>query len=90
MLVTVPQKLSCKTAEEESDDQASGGLKRLNKLLMEGISLFSSGKEEDIKDDSFLRMDQPAGVNCRLMGKAALIIQGTATARAALTNQTVL
>uniref|UniRef100_A0A915KSG9 Uncharacterized protein n=1 Tax=Romanomermis culicivorax TaxID=13658 RepID=A0A915KSG9_ROMCU len=45
--------LSYKTAVEESDDQASGSLKQLNKLLIKGIGLFSSG-EKDIKDDSFL------------------------------------
>uniref|UniRef100_A0A915K5R7 Uncharacterized protein n=1 Tax=Romanomermis culicivorax TaxID=13658 RepID=A0A915K5R7_ROMCU len=47
------QKLSYKLAVEESDDQASSSLKRLNKWLGKGIGLFSSGKE-DIKDDSFL------------------------------------
>uniref|UniRef100_A0A915I8U3 Uncharacterized protein n=1 Tax=Romanomermis culicivorax TaxID=13658 RepID=A0A915I8U3_ROMCU len=54
MLFTVPWKLSYKTAVEESDDQASSSLKQLNKLPTKGIDLFSSGEEEDIRDDLFL------------------------------------
>uniref|UniRef100_A0A915KU73 Uncharacterized protein n=1 Tax=Romanomermis culicivorax TaxID=13658 RepID=A0A915KU73_ROMCU len=49
----IAKKLSYKTAVEESDDQASGTLKWLNKSVIKGIGSFLSGKK-DIKDDSFL------------------------------------
>uniref|UniRef100_A0A915ID33 Uncharacterized protein n=1 Tax=Romanomermis culicivorax TaxID=13658 RepID=A0A915ID33_ROMCU len=46
-------KLFCQTAREESDNQASGSLKQLNKLLVKGVGVFLS-EEEDIKDNTIL------------------------------------
>uniref|UniRef100_A0A915ISD4 Uncharacterized protein n=1 Tax=Romanomermis culicivorax TaxID=13658 RepID=A0A915ISD4_ROMCU len=51
MLFTPPRKLSCQTAAEESDIQASGSLKQLDKSLMKDVGVFSRDKE-DIKDNT--------------------------------------